>query len=273
MIFITCALHCEAKPIIEKYQLVLDRDARFPLFNKNEITLIVTGIGKILMATAMSYAFARYHEPENSAWLNVGIAGKKESILGDCFNINKITEQVSKLNWYPVRMPELSDLKVCSLITSDQPEKNYSALSAHDMEASAFMMTAIRFTTIERVQVVKIISDTNENCIDDIEKKLVTQWVSTNITTISKTVAELLRASSTGNDELDESKDIQYCLNKWHFSAYQKKSLSRLLQQWRTLNKCAELHLFSELKNGKQVILALEEEISNTEITFEDKND
>ena len=273
MIFITCALHCEAKPLIERYRLVSDREAFFPVFKNNDLTLVVTGVGKLLTASAMAYVYARYNEPVIAAWLNVGIAGKKCASIGELYNINKVSERSSSTNWYPVRLPEISSTLNCQVITLDAPDNNYSEHGAYDMEASAFMVTALRFSPVELVQLVKIISDNENSAIEDIDKKFVTGLISNKIVEVDVVVEALKSALNSFESAYGESVMYAQCIAKWRFSEYQKKHLFRTLQQWQALDENAGMPALESLQTAKQVVAFIDESLGSTKIMFEKTND
>ncbi len=268
MIFVTCALHCEAKPIIERYRLTADRKAFFPVFKSDQLTLVVTGVGKLLMSSAMTYVYARYNEPNHAAWLNVGVAGMKSAALGDFFNINKVTDQHSGVNWYPVRLPDLvSDLS-CSLITLDAPGNNYTANDAYDMEASAFMISALRFSSVELVQLVKIVSDNESNTMEDVNKKQVTMLLTNKISQIDEVIESLKQASFAFLENYSDADLYEQCMGKWRFSEYQQKQLGRLLQQWLALDESVSIDSIENLQTSKQVIAFVNEKLRILAIGF-----
>lgn len=268
MIFIVCALHCEARPLIEKYRLIADRDAFYPIFHGKDITLIVTGIGKLLIASAMSYVFARYKEPAEASWLNIGVAGMKGAEIGQLFNINKVTEKSSGTNWYPVRLSGLSSSASCSLTTVDQPCEQYETDMAFDMEASAFMLTALRFSSVEFVQLLKIISDTENHAVENINKSFVTDIIRQNLNQIDEVINQLRMNLSATEDDSLEKQFFSQCLDNWHFSEYQKKSLRRMLQQWLALNEDADMIDLSSFNSAKQVLAFLTQALKDSEIEF-----
>ncbi len=268
MIFIVCALHCEARPLIEKYRLSADREAFYPVFHGKDITLVVTGIGKLLTAAAMSYVFARYKEPAEAGWLNVGVAGMKDAEIGQLFNINKVTEKSSDTNWYPVRLPGLPSNASCALTTVDEPCEQYETGMAFDMEASAFMLTALRFSTVEFVQLLKIISDTENHALENINKSFVTDIVRQNLNQIDEVVNQFRINLAAIEDDTFEKQLYSQCLGAWHFSEYQKKSLRRMLQQWLALNEDADMAELSSFNSAKQVLAFLTQVLNDSEIEF-----
>jgi len=268
MIFITCALHCEAKPIIERYKLAADREAFFPIFKNENLVLVVTGIGKLLTASAMAYVYARYQEPEYSAWLNVGVAGVKNIELGCLLNVNKVTEISTAINWYPVRLPALSTLPSCALITLDEAGNNYTENDAFDMEASAFMAMALRFSPVELVQIVKVVSDNLQNDMQAVNKQQVTALIAIKLPEIEMVVDALAAEAVTFRENYQNDDLYKECIDKWHFSAYQKKQLLRILPQWQALDGNAGFDQLTDFQSAKHVIAFVSIQLRDRDIYF-----
>jgi len=267
MLYIVCALHCEAKPLIDYYKLSADTDSAFTVFSNQNIKLIIAGIGKVSTAAAMAYLYARDEERKCVGWLNVGIAGHKNLSIGSLLNINKITDAVSALNWYPARLPNI-DCKTLSCITVDMPVDAYENQSVYEMEASAFMATALRFSPNELIQVLKIISDNEDNHLENINKSMIKELVMKNIEGINAVVTVMQQqihefSAIYGEDEL-----YIKCIEKWHFSQYQRNVLQRLLQRWRALTNDAQLKVLDECKDSKAVIAFLEDELEQCIVEF-----
>jgi len=265
MIYIVCALHCEAKPLIDNYKLSLEQDAVFPVFSNEQIKVIVAGIGKISTAAAMAYLYARNQELPYCAWLNVGIAGHKRLPLGSLVNVNKISDD--SMNWYPVRQENSKQLGV-ELITVDAPVECYESEALVDMEASAFMATALRFSPVELLQVLKVISDNEENHIDKINKKQVQQLIEKNLGQIRETINWLQMQVDLFAEIYVDSELYQQCVNQWHFSHYQQKQLKRLLQRWQALNENPQFFQVQALSNAKQVLSFVENEVNQMPVEY-----
>ena len=62
-----------------------------------------------------------------------------------------------------------------------------------DMEAAGFYEIALKFSTVELVQCIKIVSDNEISCIDNINPKRVNQWLSDKITEIDRVLNLLLK--------------------------------------------------------------------------------
>ena len=79
MIQLLTALKCEARPLIEAFNLVrCQGNGPHELYQNGELQLLVSGPGKTAAAAATAFAFASSGLQENTAWLNIGIAGHRQ---------------------------------------------------------------------------------------------------------------------------------------------------------------------------------------------------
>ena len=104
MIHIFCALSCEAEPITQYFKL--GRLKEFNLFRlylseDKQISLTITGIGKLNAAAAVSYHHGCLNTSISDIWLNIGVAGHANLPVGEACLINKITDNQHKTSWYP----------------------------------------------------------------------------------------------------------------------------------------------------------------------------
>ena len=84
MIHFVVALPAEGKPLIDRYGLrrrTLRSD--YPIYEGNDITLIVSGIGKVAAAAATACLHASTNDHRPGVWLNVGIAGHSQRPVGE----------------------------------------------------------------------------------------------------------------------------------------------------------------------------------------------
>ena len=265
MLYIVCALHCEAKPLIDFYHLSAEPDAKFPVFSNEQIKLIISGIGKVSSAVAMGYLYASGNENNYVAWLNVGIAGHKNFPLGSLLNINKVSDAATEINYYPTRLPNIN-VTSASAVTVDKPAEIYEGSSVWDMEASAFMATATRFTVNELIQVLKVVSDNQDHHVDNVDKSLVKKLIEQNIPEIHEVVIALQNQLEEFKAVYGEDELFKQCLQHCHFSQYQKKSLQRLLQRWRIFNVDANFQLLQQFKDSQAVIEFLQFELEKIQL-------
>jgi len=267
MLNIVCALHCEAKPIIDFYKLSALSDCVFPIYSNEQINLVVTGIGKVDTAAAMAYLFTKTLEQKNSAWLNYGIAGHKNAMLGDWFNVNKITESSTAINWYPSRFQNI-DCLTASLKTVDNPVSLYEPEKLYDMEASSFMSTALKFSGIELIQLMKVVSDNEESHLVEINKKHVQKLLLKNLDPLISMIA-VLQQHKKDFDEIYAVDDFYMnLLEKWHFTQYQKKEVERLIQRWKAICNKDDTDGLEKCQDAKQVIAWYKMQLNEAQVMF-----
>lgn len=233
MINFVTALHAEAKPIIDQLRLKKSQAWQpFPVYASREYRLIISGIGRCNSAAATSWLASLAplsNALADETWLNVGIAGHKDQPLGKLMCCHKITEQSTSKSWYPVQIK--SSLESSDLLTVDQVSTDYSENLLQDMEASGFYLSALRFTTSELAQCLKIVSDNVQNPIENITQELVYDLINQNLADI-KAVAECLQDYSIDNLPPDISHLEEFILNTCKFSVTQTRQLQRLLHRY-----------------------------------------
>ncbi len=260
MIYIACALHCEARPLIEKYKLRLDRAASYPLFRAADMALVVSGIGRLAMASACAYAFARCGEQQNAAWLNIGIAGAPGLPAGSLLNINKVCQVEETQTWYPARIDNMPGEGI-ALVTHDAPQRDYSGQAAFDMEGSAFFQVAQRFSLVDLIQILKVVSDNAPEDIGQIDKQTVTEWIGARLDEIGGAI-DLLQGKQAEFQQLYAPPPaLSDFLAAWHFTEYQRAELAALLTKARSLNLSFGVHDFQHLDSGKAVLRNLRQGI------------
>ncbi|PJZ28561.1 phosphorylase [Leptospira kmetyi] len=167
MIFISVALFPEAKPLIETLGLKILRDKNpFPVYQKENHTLVISGMGKIYSAMSVAFLLNEFKESiADSSWIfNFGICGapKEFSEIGKSFLIHKITDEGSQRNVYPDILFK-SPIPESTLLTVDKPvfENETSTLpnALVDMEAYGFFQASRKFFSGDRIRIVKTVSD------------------------------------------------------------------------------------------------------------------
>ncbi len=156
---IVTAIFIEAKAFIEKYKLKIAPDKFFKIYQNDDYSLIISGVGKVKMAMATSYIL---HKINPSIIINFGISASLSHNIGDVFLINKITDFSSNRSYYPDILRK-HNLQECDIITYDTPQTNDKNIlnKNHliDMEASGFFQSAFHFTSLHKIAIIKVISD------------------------------------------------------------------------------------------------------------------
>lgn len=162
MIHIVVAFYMEGASLIRRLSLKKD-EMRFPFphYRNQEktISLTVTGVGEVAAATAVGAVCGRYGITEEDFLLNIGTcAGIAPQ--GDCFLINKMTEQMTGRTFYPDILYEhpfeeaeaATSAKVVEHVASDEK-------MLYDMEAAAIYQAGAHFFGPHQMQFIKICSD------------------------------------------------------------------------------------------------------------------
>lgn len=173
MILIFTSLKQEATPIIDELNLKF-YNSKFPTYMNDKYCLIITGVGKYNMCAAIGFAFGKFRDIEGA--LNIGCSGSfcNEICIGSiCIGNLICAENESK-----IYIPDIlynHDFIECSIKSFDTVVKNNLTLNCNmiaDMEAFSFMCAASKFLTIDKIAVLKVVSDyTNNNIVpksDDI---------------------------------------------------------------------------------------------------------
>jgi nucleoside phosphorylase len=272
MIHIFCALPCEAEPIIKHYKLsVLKQFDLFRIYQSKDknISLTVTGIGKINAASAVSYHHACLESQASDIWLNIGIAGHAVKPVAEALLINKITDHQNGICWYPQILFK-SPCECTHLLTLDKPSADYQD-SLFDMEASGFYQMAIRLGTAELVHCLKIISDNSDNPSSTVNADIVKKLISENLETIDS-ILNLLKPFSTEMTTINtEPNHYSSFMTQWHFTKSESVQLSRLLRQWSIrLTHEDVMQSVIDLKTGKAVLNVLREKINGAKFVIYD---
>lgn len=267
MIIFHTALHAEARALIRHFRLKRQHAVHaFACFRNDDYFLIESGIGKINTAAAVAWSQAHL-DTLNPVMINIGMAGHKDKTIGDLYIAHRIEDKTSGHRVYPAmtgRLNLLSD----NLLTLDHPCTDYPQDIMLDMEASAFFHTASRFTTLELIQSIKVISDNQENPARRMKDKEVEALISPHLLAIHNTATALaaLRTTITPTP----SRDYLHITQKWHFSQYQQQQLKRLLQRHHALFGRDQIRerLPASLSSSKQLLSWLASELASQRLSY-----
>jgi len=184
MLIWICALHCEAKPVIDYYRLKKSPDTdAFDLYRNDAITCIVSGIGHDKMSQAVHWANSFLEHEKDSCWINLGIAGHKNLPVGSAVLVNGCTldESADPLN---LTCNIAHAFKTRPIISIEAERSGYDDIAMYDMEASAFFKSCRHYRSIEYCQSIKIISD-NEHTAPTRNKAHISALIANNMPEIS----------------------------------------------------------------------------------------
>lgn len=192
MINIICALKHEARPIVDRFRLIqADSSRSFISYqNKKEgILLTITGVGKKAAALGTKHVIDHYRPDKSSVWLNIGIAGHKDLATGTPVLANRISDFATGETWYP-RITFTADTDTLPLLTVVEPLADYPDDDMIDMEASGFYSSACNISSLDRIHCLKIISDNTLNPSRNINKRMIYELVSENMTVIENLILQ-----------------------------------------------------------------------------------
>lgn len=166
MIYIFSAFYAEAKNIIDHYSLKKKKSpetVRFDVFANDSIRLVITGVGEINAAAAVSNIGGAYGISPDDEILNVGCGAgfSNETCLGSIFLGNKLTEQMSGRTFYPDMLMK-TNLMECEIVTVTRVLNEGCDSVVYDMEAAAVYQAAALFVGPHRMHFIKLVSDAGE---------------------------------------------------------------------------------------------------------------
>lgn len=259
MLIWVCALHCEAKPVIDLYRLKKShQENAFDLYLGDEMICIISGIGKLASATACAWIAARYQTRASLAWINLGTAGAAEHEIGSLFSLNQVIDADSEQRFYPAASGASLPGHAC--LTLARASQEYQDKYLFDMEASGFMFAALRFSSAELTQCIKVVSDNNHHQTGR-DRQRVSELIKGHIETLHQSAKALAKT----NRELAEialpTESWQQLIELAHFSQTEK---NRLRVLWRYLmnrdfSSTTLLQQLAEHKSGKVIINTLEQ--------------
>lgn len=263
MILITCALQAEALELINHFKLKQVNTKPFSIWKNDNIKLIITGIGKIPSAIGTTY-ISMHDDDKIDGFVNIGVAGHKNLEIGTAIIAQKITDKTSKKRFFPSFLFDIP-FKSFDLITVEKIEQKFKKDTCYDMEASSFFETATKFTYLDLVHSIKIISD---NYKKSFSKDKISNLFIPHLSEIENFINNLSAISKE-----NEEKDIdfpKFFIEKWKFSITEQYKLKEVL------NKIDALHPniqwiedeFSSCKTSKDVINYLEKKLKIFPIKF-----
>jgi len=154
-IAIVCAFLAEGETFIEKFSLKLSEKKPFLIFKGDEISLIISGMGKLNSAAATAYLLSKGNFDKA---INAGIcASKNAKDLYEVFSVKSVIDYASGKK-YPLKK------EGATLTTLDKAAFEKPAIKTRlaDMEASGFLTAAKKFLPSENIEIFKVVSDNFE---------------------------------------------------------------------------------------------------------------
>lgn len=266
MIHFVIATYAEAIPIIKYYKLKQIKDITpFSIFvdKYKDISLIISGIGKVASSSAVSFMYCIFEYNKNNIWINIGIAGYGKGKVGEVYLINKITDHLTKKNFYPSIVFECR-IPTIACQTYEIPNFNYSS-KLHDMELTGFFETATKFSSNELVHSLKIVSDNENNHINKKNKEFISNLIFKEIDTIDIIIRKLKGLFYSNDSDKISSKvgnDYHYITKLIHFSKFQKIELKKYLHKWYVIyEQYSAINYTKHIKSASMILKKLKEKL------------
>ncbi len=237
MIRFVVALPPEADALVRRYRMEPCEGA-FRWFLSAEAALVISGAGKIAAAAATAYLHARTGEEPLAVWLNFGTAGHRDRPPGDVLLAHTVTDAASGARLHPTRL-DGPDLEAVEVKTVDRPEVEFASEAAYDMEAYGFAAAAIRFSSSELVQSIKIVSDNRETTTAAWGASSVRNLIEPRLDLVAR-AADRFREIADDLAPLRREREESLALveayrRRFHFTASEARRLRRILQRWAAL--------------------------------------
>jgi len=225
------ALPSEAKPIIHRLGLRPDEQTHgLRRYRRDNVQLVVSGVGKVASATAVGYIAGAYPPDTRHIWLNVGIAGHAHLPKGTATIAHRITDLASGSSFYPsivFRPP----CRTSDIVCHDEPTTSYASDAMCDMESSGFFAAASRFSTVEFVHALKVVSDNTAADIGALDRKKITALIDDNLDHIER-LADTLNEIDANHLPRTTPLALGPLLERWHFTVTQRTQLRELARRW-----------------------------------------
>lgn len=231
------ALKAEAEEIIKNYALERVATKPFPVYKNKDIDiwLVLSGIGQINAVAAATYLYVKSDASYNTIWINLGIVGSRNLKVGELVQIDKITSNEFRDNYYPSPATfKNNNIERINLITVNKPETLFKSDGVYDMEGYAFFSFAKKIASYELISVLKIISDIPGTDLSKIDKIGVERLFSKKMPLIEKVLKNLLSLQEILLLQQRNPNYFDEICQQRKFSFTQKVILRKYLTQWQS---------------------------------------
>ena len=231
------ALKAEAKEIIKNYALERVATKPFQVYKNRDIDiwLVLSGMGQINAVAATTYLYVKSDASYNTIWMNLGIVGSRNFKIGELVQIDKITSNEFRDNYYPSPATfKNNNIERSNLITVNKPEMLFKSDGVYDMEGYAFFSFAKKIASYELISVLKIISDIPGTDLSKIDKIGVERLFSKKMPLIEKVLKNLLSLQEILLLQQRNPNYFDEICQQRKFSFTQKVTLRKYLTQWQS---------------------------------------
>lgn len=189
MIFIICAMKCEASPIISMLKLMPDEERNW-IYTGDGYHLVITGVGEKNVRDKLA-GLPMPVNRKTDIFINIGVCGCVDESypLGSVFLIDEIHYENGSIPYYPDLLVK-SDIPSagCTTYSKVKTDRDCPTLLA-EMEAFAFYSECLRYVKSDRIHLLKIVSD--YMVLSELTKNDISGFVHKSRSLINKFIAAL----------------------------------------------------------------------------------
>ena len=265
------ALKSEAKPLISFFKLDLQSGNNiFPIYKNDKLryALVISGVGQVNAAAATAFLASKTNVPPWAAWINLGIAGSADGEIGKIYQGIKVRSPDKNKIFFPgYRFAKI--LELMEIQTVDRPCPSVKNGVLHDMEASAFVDVATRFSCNELTFSFKVVSDITETDMTFINKELAGSLIEVNLHIIQALLLEIDILTQLEKQRLQVPAEIEEILGKFNFSVSRQNQLIRKFKKWRVVFPTRTVDdLIDGSKTAKDVLKYLDNHLTDLKFNW-----
>ena len=183
---------------------------------------------------------------------------------------HKIRERSGPGVWYPSQpfaLPCPTDV----VETVDEPESGYPDSVLYEMEAAGFYPTALRFSTSELVQVVKVVSDNSAADLGALDRQNAERLVDRALPVLDSLLTRLRDLAGSQPWVPIDNARLERVAGSAHFTVSQRRQLERLFARWSALipESTPPDNELVALGDARQVLAALRQELAAHSLKLE----
>ena len=154
-------------------------------------------------------------------------------------------------------------------MTVDDAENRYLDNTLYDMEGAGFFAACQRFSCVEMIHCFKVVSDNRFSGIENINETYAAELISSQLPTIDNIIECLQQSQQQLANTQGPPPYYADCLQRWHFTQYQRKQLQQLL--WRRQALLPDSALpdeFDRMRDAGQVLSYLQQDLDRQPVSF-----
>ena len=184
MQIILSALKAEAIPLINYYKLVPNNSIGLQMYMNDLFAILITGVGKKNVNKTLKDYLKKSKNIEETEFINIGIAGgvKGNCIIGEMFFINKVFDDYLEVN-YNIKTGNIPNILENHVTTVFEPILNngQEREGLVDMEAYEICSVLSDFNQLNKVTIIKIVSDFMDSDTKYLSSKQIRKLIEKNL--------------------------------------------------------------------------------------------